>query len=277
MIEQVARVSAEELRAVTTSDIDAGLADLHVRQARHGRRTRLGAVAAVVLAVGLGWGAGAALTDRGHRSVAPTHPAPSASPSFFHFPCSVSRVTCLGHRTYQFDLARPVRWRIPPGFQLAIDGGVSPLEVRGVRPDEQAGVRVLEQVRASSPDGAHPASGVADDPHAFVDWVASRPFVHAGPVVRTELDGRPAWRVQVTPAPGAGPGRRLCGGYHCHLLTYQPDTSAAGINPGMVAELTAVHLSGAGTTVVWSWSFTGDTRDFSLLHQAVEGLSWPAG
>ena len=39
MIEQVARASAEELRIGTTGDVEAGLADLHVRQAQH-RRTR---------------------------------------------------------------------------------------------------------------------------------------------------------------------------------------------------------------------------------------------
>ena len=90
MIEQFARASAEDLRAGTTSDVEAGLADLHVRQERRQRRIRVGAVAAVVLAVGLGWTGGAALTHRDDRGGSPAHPAPSQS--YSRYPCSASRV-----------------------------------------------------------------------------------------------------------------------------------------------------------------------------------------
>ena len=50
MIEQIAHSSAEALRIGTTADVEAGIADLHVRQARHRRHTTLAAVAAVAKA-----------------------------------------------------------------------------------------------------------------------------------------------------------------------------------------------------------------------------------
>ena len=65
MIEQVARASAEELRIGTTSDVESGLADLHVRHAQHRRRTVVVAAATVALALGLGWSAGWLMTRSG--------------------------------------------------------------------------------------------------------------------------------------------------------------------------------------------------------------------
>jgi hypothetical protein len=135
---------------------------------------------------------------------------------------------------------------------------------------------VLEQVRASSPDGQAPVPGIADDAQAFVDWVASRPYLDAGPVTRTTLDGHPAWRVRVTPAHAASLRGSACDAGPCHLITYQPDGSTTGIWGSMAAEYLALRLPGGGTTVVWSWMITPDPQDLDVLEDAVQGLSWPA-
>ena len=280
MIEQVARDSAGELRAATPSDVEAGLADLHVRQARHRRRAGVGAVAALAVAVGVGWTAGSVLTredEQGTRPPPLTHRTDHSSSSNV---CDVALVDCLGDRTYRIALTRPVRWQLPPTFDLNTVGGPSSLFVESYRhAGPTAGVSVAERVRAATPDGAGAVPSVADDPRSFVQWVADRPYLDASSVVQTELDGHRAWQVQVSLAKSAGPGRGLCAGkgYACHLITYQPGGQTTGIWADMAAEYTAFRVPGAGTTVVWSWIFTGDTRDLAGLDQAAQGLSWPSG
>jgi hypothetical protein len=276
MIEQLARTSAAELRNGTSLDIGAGLADLHVREADHRRKARFAAGAAVVLAVGLGAVGGTVLTDDNRpptpATPLPTHP--SKDPA-----CERERTQCLGDRTYRYDLARPVVWSLPSEFAADSGPGVEPykVEVASYRQGQSpSGVTVLERVRPSSPDGQTPAAGVADDPQSFVDWVASRPYLDAGPVTRTTLDGHPAWQVRVTPAHAASVRSSACDAGPCHLITYQPDGSTTGIWGTMTAEYIALRLPGGGTTVVWSWRITPDPQDVEALNEAVQGLSWPA-
>jgi hypothetical protein len=286
MIEQLARAGAQELRDTVRVDSDAGLADLHVRHARHRRQAGLTAVAAVVLAVGLGAGAGVAL-DRAHDDRAPTPTRPVTSPDSMELDepvCAAPRVDCRGDGTYRFELTRPVVWALPPGFganapaQTTSSGGEAlSLRVESSRqapPD--AGVVVLERVRASRPDGRGPAVGVNDSPHTFVNWVATRPYLDAGTVERTTLDGHAAWRVRVTLASGAARGGATCvGRYTCHAVTYQPGAGVTGIWGDMSAQYTAIRLPGAGTTVVWSWIFSSDTRHLGTVEEAVHSISWP--
>lgn len=138
-----------------------------------------------------------------------------------------------------------------------------------------SGVTVLEHVRASKPDGSAPAS-VPDNPRAFVDWVAARPFLDARSVTRTTLDGRPAWRVQVQLAPGAGHGSSRCSGrYVCHAITYQAREASTGIWSDMAAQCIAFRLPGGGTTVIWSWVFSGHVQDLGSLEESVHGISFP--
>ena len=123
MIEQLARTSAEELRAGITSDVDAGLADLHVRQARHRRHVGLASAAAVALALGLGWSAGWLMTRHGaDESLNPVHPRPSQGQVVDHL-CHAERVTCLPDGSYRFALDRPVTYTPPPGFGVDSGGG----------------------------------------------------------------------------------------------------------------------------------------------------------
>jgi hypothetical protein len=276
MIEELARTSAAELRNGTSVDIGAGLADLHVREAHHRRKARFAAAAAVVLAVGLGTVGGTVLThDDG--SPTPATPPPTHQPK--DPACERERTQCLGDRTYRYDLVRPVVWSLPSEFAADSGPGVGPykVEVASYRHGRSpSGVTVLERVRASSPDGRTPAPGVADDPQAFVDWVASRPYLDAGPVTRTTLGGYRAWQVSVTPAHARSPRRSACEAGPCHLMTLQPDGSTTGIWGRMTAEYTALRVPGAGTTVVWSWTVTSHPQDMDADNEAVQGLSWPA-
>ncbi len=279
MIEQLARTSAQGLRSGIATDVDTGLADLYVRDARQRRRMRLGTVAAVVLALGLGWSARSVVTDSGDSTPGPSNPGPSGVP---HEPdpgdvCSAALVSCLGDRTYRFALVRPVQWVIPRGFGADSGGGASSVMVESYRQTGPvAGVTVLERVRASSPNGSRPVARVADDPQAFVRWVASRPYLDAGHVVRTALAGHRAWQVRVTLARGAAVGDALCNGrIRCHAITYTRGGMTTGIWDDMAAEYTALRLPDGGTTVVWSWVFSGDPDQLGELAETVHGVSWP--
>ena len=277
MIEQVARASAEELRTGTTGDVEAGLADLHVRQAQHRRRTLVAAAATVALALGLGWSAGWLMSRSGAEdSQLPVNPGPSQVTEEV---CQVARVTCLGDGAYRFALHRPVDYAPPPGFGVASGGGVTPVQVESYRQvGPTAGLTVLERVHAASPDGTFPARGVGDGPQAFVDWVAARPFLDAGKVTTTTIDGHRAWQVRVILTHHAATGGAICNvRYRCHAITYQRDGVPTGIWGDMAAEYTALRLPGGGTTVVWSWIFTGNTSHLGALDEAVHSLSWPAG
>jgi len=274
MIEQLARTSAATLRSGTSLDIAAGLADLQVREADHRRKARFAAGAAVVLAVGLGAFGGTVLA-RDNPPPTPTAPAPTVQSK--DLACERERTQCLGDRTYRFDLARPVVWALPSDFGADSGPGVEPLKVESFwQGASQSGVTVLEKVRASSPDGQRPAPGVADTPQAFVDWVASRPYLDAGPVTRTRIDGHPAWQVRVTPALVASPHASACDAGPCHLITHQPDGSTTGMSDTMAADYIALRLPGGGTTVVWSWMLTPDPQQLDVLKEAVQGLTWPA-
>src|SRR3954465_6103722 len=115
MIEQLARTSAEDLRATTTPDVEARLADVYARLVRRQRRIRVGLVAAAVLAVALAATGRAVVTHREDHPIRPTHPQPSQSHADAYCPTDVP-VTCLAHHTYRFPLVQPVNWVIPAGF-----------------------------------------------------------------------------------------------------------------------------------------------------------------
>ena len=272
MIEQIARAGAEALRETTAGDTEAGIVDMHLRQERHRRRTWTGAVAAAFLVLGLGVAGGATLTHRASADLTPSNPGQQHSDQHCR---AVLDITCLGHRTYRFPLSQPVQWRVPRGFGVA-SGMAVPYTVESYRDDGQGGVTVLEHVRASSPDGMAADTHVADSPRAFVRWVATRPYLAAGPVRTTTIDGHRAWQVRVSLKPGVPDGPARCTDrYRCYSMTYQPNGINTGIWGDQAAEYTAFELPGGGTTVVWSWEFGADPSHLSSLDAAVRGLSWP--
>jgi hypothetical protein len=277
MIEQLARTSAEDLRAMTGSDVEANLTDLHARVVRHQRRTRIGLVAAAVAAVGLAAAGGVVLTHPEDRGVPPTNPEPSPNHARTYCPTDIP-VTCLDAHTYRFPLIHPVDWKIPADYVFRSRDPVSPWLVESYRIDGhpgESGVTVMEHARASRPDGHGRAGGVGATPQALTQWIADRPFLLSGPVQKSVLDGRPAWQVRVTLAPDVPPGPADWDRSKCYAIVYQPvpegDTSCLYSN--FVSEYTVLTLPGSGTTVVWSWS-VGENPGLGRLHKLIHGLSW---
>jgi hypothetical protein len=279
MIDQLARTSAEDLRATTASDIEVNLADLHVRVVRHRRRTRIGLVAAAVVAVGLAATGGAVLNHREDRGVPPTKPEPSHEHAQGYCPTDIP-VTCLDHHTYRFPLVQPVDWQIPAGYVFRSRDPVTPWLVESYRIDGhpgESGVTVMEHARASTPDGRGRPGGVGDTPRALANWIADRPFLLSGPVRQTQLDGRPAWQVRVTLAPDLPPGPADWDRSKCYAIVSQPVPGGGKscLYSNFLSEYTVLTLPGPGTTVVWSWSF-GENPGLGRLDQLIHGLSWNA-
>ena len=114
MIDELAVAAAHELRGTITSDLDAGLLELH---AGHRRRRRnlaaAAAAAAVAIALGVGWWGGHSVTR--DAPVSPPNPGPTHGVG--RTQTCVAPVHCLGPATYRFALTRPVTWHVPVGFQ----------------------------------------------------------------------------------------------------------------------------------------------------------------
>ena len=255
----------------------AGRAAVVRSDLRRSRRRRALTAAAVVVVVLSSIG-GARLIHRADRGILPTHPHPSrvhAEP-----PCpTIYRVTCLGHNTYRFPLVRPVDWQIPSHFGIS-NSPATPFHAESLRDDGhpgQSGVTVMERARASSPNGKGAQPGVADSPQALVEWIAHRPFLSAGPVLTTTLDGHRAWQVRTTLAPHLAPGPAVWNTSRCYMVVYQPvaEPDRSCVYGDYVSEYTAFTLPRVGTTLVWAWS-VGPNPDLRALGRLMDGLSFPA-
>ncbi len=259
--------AVDDLWTHTVADPDAGLATLFDAHAVRRRRSRVGLAVAAAVAVAVAWWGGSTLGP--DRSTTPEPAHRNACPGVL--------VTCLGHRTYRFDLTSPVEWRIPPAYGVDSGAGASSsmVESYGFHRNDGAGVTVMEGVRAASRAGHHSAADVVPATAAgFTSWLASRPYFSATTPRRVVLDGRPAWHVRVRlrgSATGA-PDSCLQGSRRCRAVTSRPEVT--GVWGDMVADYTAFDLPGAGTTVVWSWAFGGPG---GLAHNraVVAGLSFP--
>jgi hypothetical protein len=93
--------------------------------------------------------------------------------------------------------------------------------------------------------------------------------------LRTTLDGRPAWQVRVVLARRSGQGAAMCSGqFQCHAITYQSDRERTGIWGNMASQYVALRLPGGGTTVVWSWVFSGNAGHLDGFEEAVHGVTF---
>ena len=200
------RAAVEDLWAHTVADPDEGLAALFDTHSRRRTRARLGMAAAAAVTVLAGWWG--ATTWSGHSDVSPgpstRPPVTRSSPGT----CHTLYVTCLGNRTYQFGLYRPVTWRIPQGYGVSSGSGANIYSVESDRlgAGSDSGVTVLERVRAASP-ASKAAPGVPAGASGFVHWLASRPFLDATTPRQTTIDGLSAWQVRGVRTE-AGPGAR---------------------------------------------------------------------
>ena len=270
-----ARAAVEDLWAHTVADPQAGLATLFVTRSRRRQHVGVGmAVAAVVAAVAL-----VATWWTGTDPIPTPAPPPPWAQQPRTDPCQAEFVTCLGARTYRFDLAAPVLWHIPPGFGVNSGSGAGELSVESywTHHGNNAGVSVLEHVRAASQRTAtSPARGVPATAAGFISWLASRPYFVATAPRHVTVAGHPAWHVRVSMRPGSSPGPAHClqGSTPCRAVTSSPGVS--GVWGDMVADYTAFDLPGRGTTVVWSWAFGHDEQALARNGRLVDGLSWPS-
>lgn len=283
------REAVEGLWSHTVAVPEEGLAvllDTDRRRRKQGRLTLAAAAAAVVVA---GWW-GVTSYGRDHAA----RPAPSQQPpatSTSAWPCQALYVTCLGSRTYRFDLSRPVTWTIPLGFGVdsgaGADNGMVQSYGQGRR--NVSGVAVLENVGTAAPS-SQKAPGAPIAAPDLVTWLTSRPFLDATPPHRTTLDGFSAWQVRVTLSPGASPPHRTCtipppAVRACYPLTVQWPAPLAGsaydkpiisgVSPDMTADYTVVDLGDNTATVVLSWAPRGDTAALEHDRALIQGIHWP--
>ncbi len=193
--------------------------------------------------------------------------------------CHRDGVTCLGHRTFRFGLASPVRWHIPERFGVDSGAGVSPHSVESYwyLHGNNAGVSVLEMIGPAGLD-SRPAPGHTGttSPHTFAEWLSTPPFLSARAPVRARVGGRPGWHVRVQLAPGVATGPGLCSNsFDCYPVARTDTGDIFGIWADMVADYTFVRLP-SGTAMVWSWAFGHDTAALARNRAAVDGISWPA-
>jgi hypothetical protein len=67
----------------------------------------------------------------------------------------------------------------------------------------------------------------------------------------------------------------MCSGqFQCHAITYQSDRERTGIWGNMASQYVALRLPGGGTTVVWSWVFSGNVGHLDGFEEAVHGVTF---
>jgi hypothetical protein len=268
--------AAADLRATTDADAELGLPRVYDAQTRHRSRGRLLVAATVIGALGVGW---LARGVAAHDDTAPVGP-PSTPVHNVPQPslCQQDRVTCLGHRTYRFDLVTTLLWQLPEPFAPDFGTGPTPdsVEEYWSHRGNVAGVSVVEGVAPARPDGDGVRGlGSRPTPRAFAEWLAARPFLDATTPVRTSVDGRTAWRVRARLASDAAQGLGTCAQADpCHPVTRVATGSITGIWGDMIADYTFVRLP-SGTAVVWSWAFGHDTGALDHNRALVDGISWP--
>jgi hypothetical protein len=145
------------------------------------------------------------------------------------------------------------------------------------RADGTGGISILEHVIPAKNDGAwspDPAAGTTA--RDIATWASRRPFLTDTGVTRVEVDGRPAWRVTGTVAPGATLGSQ-CDAAKVGALLETGAMKCIGYADGEIGELTLLDVPGSGVVAIWSWNTHGNaqavggkaTRDYvASLHFA---------
>src|SRR4051812_35331275 len=119
MIDARARTAVDDLRAATSSDVEAGLLGVYAGHRQRRRHNLLVGAAAVLLALGVGWWGGHTMTPGATERPQPTGPRLGVE----HLRTCSGSVRCLGHSTYRFALTRPVTWKIPHGYGVNSGSG----------------------------------------------------------------------------------------------------------------------------------------------------------
>jgi hypothetical protein len=230
------------------------------------RRRRAGvvataAVAALVLAVG--WQMVG--VERGGRTV-PAGPRPTTTSTL---PAGHARV----------ELRIPVTVTLPKGWWDTPSGGDGVDFWSG---QNGYGVSLSEgtELPARYANGPFVDPTVATDAHAEATWLASRSYLTTSGVVATTLDGRPAWRVDVSERPGSVEISAGCGGDYspppCIPLFIGPADTIAGIWGDGRIRYVLTDLPDGTTVQVSEWDFTGTGTGFDRSDQLVATMRFDA-
>ena len=266
--ETLARREAEDALA-SVGEVDAidRLAELK-QQARSRRRTRGGltaAAVALVLAAGT-W----LVTSQTGASETPPPAAPPPSVRTEPGLCG-SGVTCLGNDRYKVALAVPVTLTLTPDFvdDLSFDPGDMTLDA--YRKAGDAGVAVLEHavpVKYDESWARDPKAGRTAE--SMARWLSRRPFLEDTTLTPTTLGGLPAWHVTGSLKAGARlPAIKA--GYAAPTFRTTGSGQAA-YGPLLTGEYTLADVPGAGVTVVWSWTLSGE--DLTPNQALIDSLSF---
>ncbi len=263
-IEDRARRAGHDLRQATPASVDAALGELQVAAPRRRRAHAAAAACAVVAVVGLIGAARWLLPSDagiGQPATQPGASTPATQTSADRGDgCDLSIITCHGGRSYTVALDVAMDWTLPRGFDAPYSG--SPPDSQFIETylnDGRAGVSVLQDVSAASPQSAPgPVPGIGSAP-ALATWISQRPFLESSSVRTDRVDGHPAWTVEAQVGVGRPPGPATCNGrIKCYPLMVQDDGSFVGAWRGMTSRYTVMELPGAGITVLWSWTFDSD-------------------
>lgn len=277
-IDQVARRAGADLRKSVMRDLDVDAAFTALegtwRRRRRVRVVAAGLTAAAAATVAL------TLLPGGLPKSEDARPSGQDTPNHC---IGRNLVTCPSERTVLVEGFAPYRVNLAPGQLTEMRTSRSPEYVDFFQlprnradsfNDYGTGVTVISgAVPVDAPTGA---LGTQD----LATWVASRSYLVASPPQKTEVDGLPAWRVDVALRRGEPQSQdSWCNGYQstCHALL-QPDMAGVPWESGpwknMHSSYTFVDVPGPRTVVVWSWTFGSDTRRLRLNDELIDSLSF---
>ncbi len=247
------RAAATDLRRATTQRVDpmVMLNELERNSRAKKRRNVVAAVASVAAAAALI--AGGVIVARSGSGT--TQAPPGAGQPSTHASAScpgAPTVTCLGASRYRVALTVPVTVTVPTNFQPELQVfGTATIEDYQTGNIGNTGVTVQENVIPSRNDASgtrDPAAGTTAQ--SMATWLAHRPFAVPTAVVRTTVDGKPAYQVDIVLKKGAP-----------LLGLHNSDPAAPTFGTGMAAwgtlkaRYTLLDVPQAGVTVIWSWTF----------------------
>jgi hypothetical protein len=182
-----------------------------------------------------------------------------------------SGVTCLGNDRYRVDLAVPVSLTLTRDFVEELTFYPGDMTLDTYRKAGDAGVAVLEHAVPVKYDGSwtrDPKAGRTAE--SVARWLSRRPFLEDTTLTRTTLDGLPAWHVTGSLKPGARLPAIKAGNAAPTFRTAGSGQAAYGRS--LSGEYTLVDVPGAGLTVVWSWTLSGE--DLTPNQAVIDSLSF---
>jgi hypothetical protein len=269
-VDDIAKEAGSALRAevLQTTDLEASLTELRAAN----RRSK----AARALATGVA----VAATVTGALAVVAAWPTPeqqSASNDAPKYPCpDHPAVRCPKLDQVVVEAAAPYTFTLSERFPT-LDVALAPVSIdifqRGPE-NGSAGVTVLSNPSVTSKT-AEPMSA-----RDMARWVAARPFVNASTVTRTELDGVPAWQLDIELRRGEPRSEReFCNDAQsqCRALLRVPSNQTSwesGPWSDMVSRYTFVDAPGGDTVVIWSWAFGKDTAALRVNNSVIKTIKW---